>query len=142
MVSTDKITDPEKWSWKKFIEDSKKARPDPYMKELWDTWMVNGTRIILTARHESLRELTYVWLKRNLTFSPEADLLIMMPDELAKAQERLMTMEEIDDLHAKYKSEKLEYLQKEYNIEAFYDDNPRACSEANALGIRTFQVRL
>ena len=130
-------TNPEKWCWAEWAKYAKQAPVIPDMKELWDGYLLNSTRIILTARPEKYRSITYHSAKQCLNFLPEHDILIMMPNSLAQDD---FSEYDVDKVHAEYKKKRLTYLNREYDIRMVYDDKESVCTVARSLGINSMQV--
>jgi len=110
------------WNWKTFAKEAAVREPNKFMKELWQRHE-DMERIILTARPQFLRQITYIWLKQKLDFKPDTDMLLMMPNEHVKQQEVLKD-EDVAPFQAGWKISELERLQKSFKIVGVFEDNP------------------
>lgn len=117
-------TTPTTWNEREWICGAKRTEPLPYLLSVWNLAGEKGVeRIVLTARPEGLRDMTYDWLRNNVGFGKETDMLLMSPNVAYKEERKLRSQQSIHDMQAKYKVSKLKYLQKSYRIAMYYDDN-------------------
>jgi len=110
------------WKWDGFANACNVAKSVPITKHIWKSFK-GSQRIILTARPERMRNNTHDWLVRNIDYTQEDDMLLMMPEQLKNVQEGFTTVDDIYKYQAEYKLNKLQYLEKEYNIAMFFEDN-------------------